>query len=142
MSGYRGDGLRLLVELVLREEGSGDSRRWRRYTIDEIAAGVRAQGVSDEHDALAEDISVILDRTRDEVPDRLLAPLAAFFRAPVTDLTAEPQAAETAILERQLVELGADGVLFCRDHLDRRLANRLLRTVLDVLRPTVSEPVR
>lgn len=43
-------------------------------------------------------------------------------------LTDEPDVAETAILERQLVALGADVVLVCRAHLERIVANRLPRT--------------
>lgn len=134
MSTRGGDRVRLLVDLVQREDGVGAARRWRRYTAAEIAAGVRAQGVPGDLDALTGVITALLDGTSDEIPDQLLEPLAAFFRAPVTDLTDEPQVVETAILERLVVELGADGVLFCRDHLARETANKLLRAVLDALR--------
>lgn len=134
MTSRGGEGLRLLVDLVLREDGVGASRRWRRYTAAEIAAGVHAQ-VAGDLDALTGVIAALLDGASDEIPDQLLKPLAAFFRSPVTDLTDdELQVVETSILERLVVELGAGGVLFCRDHLSRETANRLLRAVLDAVR--------
>jgi hypothetical protein len=133
----RGRALRLLAELVMRADGHGDARRWRRYTAAEIAAGVQANGGSgtDDLGELTQTIAAVLDGRSEDVPDDLVEPLAAFFRAPVVDLTREdPQVTETAVLERLVRELGAGGVLFCRDHLDRQLANRLLRAVLDALR--------
>lgn len=130
-------GLQLLVELTMRRVGIGAAARWRHSTPVEIAAGLRAQGVDDDLDGLVTTIASLLNGERHEIPDHLVAPLAAFFGAPVSDLTGASDVAETAILERQLVELGAGAVLFCRQHLTRPLANRLLRTVLDVLR---SEP--
>lgn len=127
--------MRLLVDLVLREDGHGGSRRWRRYAPAEIAAALCAQGVDRDLDDLTAVIAEVLGGTREEIPGHLLEPLAAFFRSPVGDLTGDdPQIVETAILERLLVELGAGGVLFCRDLLDRARANMLLRTVLNALR--------
>lgn len=124
-----GPNLRLLVELTPHHAPDGD----RRFTAREIAVGVHDQRSERGLDDIAVVIEALLTGSSEVIPDDLVAPLAAFFAAPVADLTDDPLLAETAILERLVVERGAAGVLFCREHLDRSLANRLLRAVLGAL---------
>lgn len=138
----RAESLRLLVELTLREDDDAGSSRWRRHTAAEIAAGLRANGVDRQPDDLVRTLTALLDGTAEEIPDELVAPLAVFFGASTSDLTGEPEVVETGILERQLVGMGASRVLFCRDNLARPVANRLLRTVLDVLRRPATDDKR
>ena len=134
MSG-RGGALRLLAELVLREDGVGEARRWRHYTAAEIAAGALGSGGGGELGTVTEMITAVLNGHSEDIPDQLIDPLAAFFRVDEDDLTrGDLQASETAILERLVRDLGAGNVLFCRDHLDRHLANQFLRAVLNAVR--------
>lgn len=124
-----GANLRLLVELVLRQTANGA----RPYTARELAAEVGSASGMAVGDVITV-LEAVLTGAGDVIPNELVAPLAALFDVPTTDLTADPAVAETAILGRLLAQRGAAGVLFCRDHLDRPVANRLLRAVLGAIR--------